>query len=128
MHTQRTQKEEIPTEVRNSCPSSRSSSPRASRSPSPRTPEKARLLHGPSSPQKRRDSIVPQPPPGSPGCDDVCMPPPPPESPLSNQLRSGSIEEIDVEAMNSDGHDRHTQQSEGMEQSLAEATKDGQAK
>lgn len=97
-------------------------------------------------------------PPGSPGCDGFCMPPAPPESSPSNQLRAiaiqteqpcsttlirprcvpsamhlrkphpDSIEEIDIEAMNLGGRHQHPQQSEGMEQSLAEATKDGQAK
>lgn len=148
---------ETPTEARDSCPSSRSSSPRVSRSSSPRTSEQARLLHGSNSPQERTNSIVPQPPPGSPACDGVCMPPSPPESPPSNQLQSiaiqtqqpcsttlvrrgcassavhlkigpDSTEEIDVEAMNLDGHDQHTQQSEGLEQSVAAAKKDGQAK
>lgn len=89
--------------------SSRSASPRTSRSASPQTPERARLFHGASPPQKRKDdslevdyppppppgspdcdgaSVPPPPPPGSPGCDGACVPPPPPPgSPSSDTMQ-----------------------------------------
>jgi len=60
--------------------SSRSASPRTSRSASPHTPERARLFHGASPPQKLKEEVdfPPPPPPGSPDCDGASVPPPPP--------------------------------------------------